>query len=109
MILIKGLILIKKDVDLFEQGVDGLVGVDGGYFLALSIDNGVVFAAAKCDVGAVSFAGSIDYAAHDGDGEGLFDGCQGEFDFFDHFDEVDFGAAAGGAGDEFGGVFLAEA
>ncbi len=99
----------EEDVNLFEQGVNGLLGGDGGDLLALSIDDGVVFSAAECDVGAVSFTGTVDYAAHDGDGDGFFDGGQGEFDFFDHFYQIDFGAAAGGAGDEFGGVFPAEA
>jgi len=99
-----GVFLVKPEVDLFEKGVDGVFGGDGSDFLALAVDDGFVFSAAEGDVGVLSFAGSVDDASHDSDGDGCLDGSECNSGFLDEVEEVDFGAAAGGAGDEFGSV-----
>ena len=103
------LLVFKPEVYLFEEGVDGFFGVDGGDFLALTVDDGFFFAATEGDVGELCFAGAVDDTAHDGDGDGCLDVFQGGFCLLDEGEQVDFGAAAGGAGDEFGTVGAAQA
>lgn len=88
-------------MDFLEQNGDGPVGGGGGDEFAVAVNSGFIAASAESDIGVFRFTGAIDDTSHDGDGDGLVDVVEGVADLADHIEEVDFGAATGGAGDEF--------
>ena len=93
----------------FVQRVEHLIFGDGAGLFTLHVDDPATFACENRDVSPFGFTGSIDDAAHDRHLHRRSDRREFLTHFGDEFDQVDFDAATGGAGDEFGFFAIAHA
>ena len=97
-----------QPLHISQQGRQQLVVGELFHGLALEEDQPAVLAAGNADVGLPGLAGTVDHAAHDRHGDGLFAVLEGLLDPAGQADQVNLRPPAGRAGDDVDAV-LAQA